>query len=369
MKLTRDEALYCANAFDNYFNKITDIETYMRDEKLKSVESISNPLFPLEDDLFSDFTIHPKDMDIQIKEIPNIQWENLLNITSSHVNKAPVGKNIQLAVFEGNTNKILGFLRLGSPVIYMKPRHDHMGLVFSQNQNTSKRFNDSVMMGFVIVPAQPFGYNYLGGKLLALLCASHEVREICNKRYDMNLCMFETTSLYGSTKGVSQYDGLKPYIRYKGLTDSDMVPMMHGKPYFDLKEYVESKVGDILEGDEKSTSRKLRTFTKIIAMTKAALKDTPEGQAFHATIEHAKGLTEKKRYYISDYGYKNTIDYLACRTDTLIPGENYEKHYMANLIEWWKNKAINRYETLKSEGRIRTELEVWTSGKDIQIIR
>jgi len=80
-------------------------------------------------------------------------------------------------------------------------------------------------------------------------------------------------------------------------------------------------------------------------------------------------LTEKKRYYVSDYGYSNIVDYLACRTDKLIQGENYEKHHLVNLIDWWKNKAINRYETLKSEGRLRTELEVWTSGKQIQIIR
>ena len=324
MILEREDALYCAKAFHDYFNGITDIESYMREEKLKSVEGLSNPLFPLEDDLFSDFSMHPKDMDIQIKQIDNTQWENLLNITSSHVNKAPVGKNIQLAVVEGNTDKILGFIRLGSPVIYMKPRNEMLGQVFSQNQNTSKRFNDACMMGFVIVPAQPFGYNYLGCKLLALLCTSHEVREICNKKYGMNVCLFETTSLYGTTKGVSQYDGLKPYIRYKGLTESDMVPMMHGEPYLALKEYVESKVGDILEGDQKSTSRKLRTFTKIIALTKAALKDTPEGLTFMETIEHAKGLTEQKRYYVSDYGYQNVVDYLACRTDTLIPGENYE---------------------------------------------
>mgnify|MGYP003350360485 FL=1 len=62
-------------------------------------------------------------------------------------------------------------------------------------------------------------------------------------------------------------------------------------------------------------------------------------------------------------------DFVNCKTDTLVPGENYEKHHLANIVEWWKNKASNRYETLKSEGRLRTELEVWTSGKDIQIIR
>ena len=369
MILEREDALYCAKSFHDYFSDFGSTEQYMRDEKLKSVAQIPTGLFPPEDDLFSDFTMSPKDMDIEVCEIDGTNWETLLAITSSHVNKAPVGRNIQLAVREKNSGKILGFIRLGSPVIYMKPRNELLGQVWIQQEDTAKRFNQSTIMGFVIVPSQPFGFNYLGGKLLSAICTSHEVREICNKKYGMNLCLFETTSLYGSTKTVSQYDGMKPYIRFRGLTESDIVPMMHGQRYNDLKDYVEDKVGDLLGGDESTTSRKLRTFTKIIALTKAALKGTAEGEAFNTTIENAKKLTEKKRYYTSDFGYNNTVDYMNCKTDTLIPGPNYEKHNLANIVEWWRNKAINRYETLKTENRLRTELEIWTSGKDIQIIR
>jgi hypothetical protein len=369
MIISRENGLYCAKAFHDYFSNIGSTEEYMRDEKLKNVADMPSSLFPIEDDLFSDFTMHPNDMDIEVCEIPNDVWEPLLAITSSHINKSPVGKNIQLAVREKNSGKILGFIRLGSPVIYMKPRNDYLGQVWIQNEDTAKRFNTACVMGFVIVPSQPFGFNYLGGKLLSAICTSHTVREICNKKYDMNICLFETTSLYGSTKSVSQYDGMKPYIRFKGLTESDIVPMMHGQRYTDLKNYVENITGDLLGGDTSTTSRKLRTFTKIIALTKAALKGTTEGDAFNITIENAKKLTEKKRYYISDYGFKNTVDYMNCKTDKLLPGENYEKHELSNIIEWWRSKAINRYETLKSEGRLRSELEIWTSGKDIQIIR
>ena len=369
MELTRDQALYVSKVFNDYFSNIGSTEEYMRDEKLKNLENMPSSLFPPEDDLFSNFSMHPKDMDIEVLEIPGSQFETLLAITSSHINKAPVGKNVQLAVREKNSGKILGFIRLGSPVIYMKPRNELLGQVWIQQEDTAKRFNTATMMGFVIVPAQPFGFNYLGGKLLSAICTSHTVREICNKKYDMNLCLFETTSLYGTTKSVSQYDGMKPYIRFKGLTDSDIVPMMHGQRYHDLKDYVENITGDLLAGDTSSTSRKLRTFTKIIALTKAALKGTTEGDEFNITIENAKKLTEKKRYYTSDFGYNNTVDYMNCKTDTLVPGPNYEKHELSNIIEWWRSKAINRYETLKSEGRLRTELEIWTSGKDIQIIR
>ena len=35
--------------------------------------------------------------------------------------------------------------------------------------------NRHIIMGNIIVPAQPFGYNY--PKLIELLCCSHEIRE------------------------------------------------------------------------------------------------------------------------------------------------------------------------------------------------
>jgi len=50
-------------------------------------------------------------------------------------------------------------------------------------------------------------------------------------------------------------------------------------------------------------------------------------------------------------------------------GENYDKFHLKNIIEWWRKKAINRFETLKTEKRLRTEIEVWTGEKEIDIIR
>ena len=368
MKLTFDEAVHCANAFEDYFGNFDRIDEYMRDQKLNSLADLpNNPLFPLEDDLFQDFSMHPKDMNFEVCEIDGETWNNLLDITSSHVNIAPVGRNVKLAVKETTTDKIVGFIRLGSPVINCKPRNAMLGQVFTQQKDWGKRFNDSSMMGFVIVPAQPFGYNYLGGKLLAAICTSHEVREIVNKKYGMNLCLFETTSLYGSSKTVSQYDGMKPYIRYKGLTDSDFLPMMHGKPYSELRDYVQERTGPLVEDD--ASSKKLKITMKIVSLTKAALKGTDDFTRFTTIIDNAKNLTEQKRYYTSNYGFKNFVDYVNCKTDVLVKDDNYDKFELENVVQWWKNKASNRFDTLKAEGRLRTELEVWTSGKDIQIIR
>ena len=77
--------------------------------------------------------------------------------------------------------------------------------------------------------------------------------------------MFETTSLYGNSKSASQYDGMKPMLRYKGLTDSDFIPMIHGKPFKDLQNYVETRTSCHLV-PENASSRKLKLTNAIIGL-------------------------------------------------------------------------------------------------------
>lgn len=376
MKLNKDQAIYCANVFSNYFDKFGRIDEYMREQKLNSMSErpFCLPGMGPEDDLYSDFNRSPADMDFALVELPQDRWDTYLNMISSHSNMTSIpGRCLRLAVLEKKTNKWCGFIRLGSPVINCKPRNEMLGQVFTQIDGGAQRFNQCAMMGFVIVPSQPFGFNYLGGKLLAAICTSHEVREMMNLKYDMTTCLFETTSLYGSSKTVSQYDGMKPLIRFKGLTDSDFLPMLHGKGYTDLKEYVEGIVGELVPlntADGKPTaSRKLKISNAIISMVKTALKDTPEGVKFNKTIEDAKNLNEQKRYFVSDYGFSNMIDFVNGKTDTLKPGENFEKHNLNNIIEWWRKKAIKRFESVKFEGRLRSEQEVWTTNSELDIIR
>ena len=229
--LDRNEALHCAKVFNDYFGQFNRIDQYMRDQKMAQIDTIPTPLpgMGLDSDMFNDFSMSPEDMELEVVELGNHTWDTCINLISSHSNMVSVpGKTLKLAVKEKNTGKYVGFMRFGSPVINCKPRNILLG-----NIPDLPVFNKTSIMGFVIVPTQPFGFNYLGGKLLASICCSHWVREKLNKKYDMNLVMFETTSLYGNSKQSSQYDGMKPMLRYKGLTDSDFIPMIHGKPYHD----------------------------------------------------------------------------------------------------------------------------------------
>jgi hypothetical protein len=144
--------------------------------------------------------------------------------------------------------------------------------------------------------------------------------------------------------------------------------MLHGLPFEKLKDYVQNIVGDLVKED--ASSKKLKLTNAIIGLIKRSLKeDKTELEDFNKVINNAKNLTEQKRYYISHYGIKNYIDIVNGKTNTIIKDDTYDKFELNNIIEWWRNKAITRYETLKKENRIRNEIEIWTKNKDLQIIR
>ena len=229
--------------------------------------------------------------------------------------------------------------------------------------------NRHTAMGFVIVPSQPFGYNFLGGKLLALLCVSHFARETLNKVFEKDIALFETTSLYGSTTSASQYDGLKPFFRYKGLTESKFLPLLHDRVFHKLHDRFTLLNNNTPLTDNKASSKKMKRQTKMIASIKKSLKDENKLQQFNAVIEMAFGLTQKKRFYISDYGYGNVREVIRGDQDKLVHGQNWDKFHLDNIISWWKRKATKRYETLKRDGRFRDKVELWSQDEHIQIIR
>ena len=121
--------------------------------------------------------------------------------------------------------------------------------------------------------------------------------------------------------------------------------------------------------DNKASSKKLKRQTKMIAIIRNSLKDENKLKEFNASIAMALNLTEKKRFYISEYGYSNVREVLLGEQDKLIRGPNWDKFDLDNIYAWWKRKASKRYEKLKQEGRFRDKVELWTSNDHIQIIR
>ena len=356
-------AIKLSNKIKQYFS--VDTEEYMRANKkaqMKSLPSVSKKYGP-QNDLFNDFNMSPEKMSFRIETLSSEEWFQYVNIVSSHINsKNTQGRELRLGVLETNTNKWVGFIRVNSPLINMKPRND---LVENKKPNL-KRVNRHILNGNTIVPVQPFGYNCLGGKLLALICTSDWLRRKFDRKHKTNIVMFETTSLYGNSKSCSQYDGLKPFIRNKGLTDSNFVPLIQGNLFKELKDTIKPEI------KTKSSNRKLLTQIKCFQEIKKSLPKDKK-ISFLRTLEKAKSINEQKRYYVSNYGFSNYVDVINEKPDVfkrqLNKNENYDKHNLKNLIEFWKNKAVKRYQKIKSENKLRLEQETWLDDENLQIIR
>ena len=371
--LSKQDAEYVGQIFIDYYSNFDRIDDYLRKVKLEKMAERPASLFGMgpEDDMFQDFTMHPNDMEFVCREMPI--YDDYIDIVASQmIQKSIPGKTLKGVVYEKNTNKIVGFIRFGSPTINSKPRNEFLGKPLNTtDKDTMKRFNDSTIMGFNIIPTQPFGFNYLGGKLLAAICTSHYARRALNKKYNTKYCMFETTSLYGSSKSSSMYDGMKPYLRFIGLTDSDFVPSINDEKYHHLKEWFENKNNGVPLVDAEASSRKLKTQGKMISIIRNSLEknDSEMLRPFKQCFVDAKNLTERKRQYLGTYGYKNVKEYMNSETDTLEKNVNFDRFELENVITWWKKMATKRYENLQRDGRLRNELEVWSKNQNIDIIR
>ena len=372
--ISKDNTLWAADEFIRYFSRMGNIEDYLRYVKKETVKSFS-ALTSFEDEFLNE-DIHPNDMEFDIRfigdrfqnSLPQDYYKTMLGAVSSHNNETNIpGRELRWMVYEKNTNKVIGFIRFGSPTINSKPRNVWLG-----KPANLTLMNRHTAMGFVIVPSQPFGYNYLGGKLLALLCCSHFARETISKVFDKEIALFETTSLYGSTTSASQYDGLKPFMRYKGLTESKFTPLLHDDAFHRLHNRFREWNNNTPLTDNKASSKKMKRQSKMISIIKNSMKEydmDTELKQFTDIIDMALNLTQKKRFYISDYGYGNVREVINGEQDKLVRGQNWDKFHLENILAWWKKKATKRYEKLKVEGRFRDKVELWTQDDDIQIIR
>ncbi len=352
MILSENDAVYAADKFITYYSQFNRIDDYLRFVKKDRISERSGSLFGADTDFFDSFDMCPNDMNFEVHVVDTNpkttskynQWlySETLNLTASNaIEEAIPGRTHKWIVMETNTDKVIGVVRFGSPTINSKPRNDYFDKVLPLSD-----INAHFVMGFNIVPTQPFGFNYLGGKLLALLASSKELKQQFDEKYSTDLKYFETTSLYGTTKGVSMYDGLKPFLRHIGDTESNFLPLFHDDEFRDFFWWFnERNGGERLISADKS-SKKLKIQTKMISIIRKSLKDEDKLKQFNDCIEHAKSLTEKKRYYFGKF-----------------------EHSMNDAITWWKKKATKRYEKLQSQNRVRTQLEIWEPGVDLEIIR
>lgn len=132
-------------------------------------------------------------------------WTMLRTFISGHIYNQNVGRTMRCFVIDRNSGKYLGVLNLASDFIVIGPREKYIGWT-KDNRTKDKRLN-FLAMAQTICPTQPFGFNYTGGKLMALVTCCDKFVNRWNAKYNKQaLIGITTTSLFGRP---SQYTRLK----------------------------------------------------------------------------------------------------------------------------------------------------------------
>ena len=139
-------------------------------------------------------------------------WDILRTLVSRHRNSGVIGRQYRYLVRDRGTKRYIGVICISGDMLEPKGRDAIIGWTKDQKLKTQPHCAN----GSTIVPLQPFGSAFNGGKLLSLLCLSDEVAErwfndtgADKKHYRLVHVM--TTSLFGNEGKSTMYDNLEPY--------------------------------------------------------------------------------------------------------------------------------------------------------------
>ncbi len=320
-------------------------------------------------------------------------WNYLRKLCSSFELSTGIGRLIKILVFDETTNKVIGISSLASDVIAIAVRDEWIGWTKENKFEGGKLKNTAI--GSTIVSTQPFGYNFLGGKLIASLLVTQDVRESWERKFGDKLVGLTTTSLYG---GHSMYQRI-PFWKELGKTagrillkpdDDHYEKWNHWLQDTHPEEYqraVFGKAGTVVNlGDEWEWSYKGETMET--APTREELVNKLSDRKFvvqkDGVVLDLRGTLELppsgpkqnvlNRVYrhlgmkMSDYfhGFKRGVYFAPIYENTreFLRGEITEEDLVLNpklandvddVLDWWRKKAIRRYENLLDQDRIKPD--------------
>ena len=280
---------------------------------------------------------------------PNAEtWNAIRTFSSTMKNNSNIGRNLFYILIDEVTGKYLGVICISSDFLDLTPRDNNIG--WSRDVKTKENMINHTAIGSTIVPLQPLGFNYMGGKLLALMCLSDTVQADWKKQYGDTLVGVTTTSLYGKTKagGLSQYDGLEHWNPMGFSSGSvafepsratkkivfDWIKENHTKKYFEWWE-AKNQQGLPLKRDHKN--RSLNFVYSQLKVPKELIR-----------TEHQRGIYFSPLYF-------NTNEFLCKKVsdDRLIKMFDTSEETLANI---WKTKyAKGRIRQLQKKNTVSYE--------------
>jgi len=225
----------------------------------------------------------------------------------------------------------------------LTPRDNYIG--WSREIKTTRKMINHTTIGSTIVPTQPLGFSFVGGKLLALLTISNITEEAWNERYKDRLVGYTTTSLYGS---FSQYQNLKYWtkrghsagsIKFEPTKSTvylirEWLKAKHTRKYWEWY-HAKNNYGLPLKRDHKQ--RSLSFAYRQLGVPRELIETNHERGIYFCPL------------------FTNTNEYLRMEVseDKLV--RRFDNNYQILSDIWKERYAKKRVENLLKDGRYNTE--------------
>ena len=247
------------------------------------------------------------------------------------------------------SRKYLGVITVSGDFLDLTARDEKIG--WTREQRTDEKRVRFTAIGSTIIPMQPLGFNYVGGKLLSLLCLSEPVPKLWEKSYGDKLVGVTTTSLYGKYKGghgMSQYDNLK-YWKRMGYSKGSIAYQPSKKVKKVMRNWLR------VENPRKYWEYTLATRRSGLPFKRDATNRCNQTCYRGLDIKSDRFQSSHERGIYFAKLYTNTNEFLRAdiSEDKLEPAFD---NSVATLVDLWKNKyARRRIESLQRNDRVSDE--------------
>jgi hypothetical protein len=270
------------------------------------------------------------------------KWTYLRRMIHTMSWTANPGRNVKINVRDRKTGKLLGQISLASDVTSLGVRDNYIG--WTKDDKFKKGKLNHTTIASTIVCTQPLGYNFLGGKLIAMMATAPDIRKYWKDKYGQTLIAVGTTSLYGIH---SQYNGI-PHYKTLGESAGKISTKPDDKFYDPWHQWLKKNRSDWYNAEVN---------VKDINGPVSGIKQKILSRIFkECGIKQSQYFHGFKRGVYLAMMYDNGCEFLR---DEISESELVMKQKFVdgvdNISKWWKKKAIKRYTKLHSEGRLKPE--------------
>ena len=254
----------------------------------------------------------------------NFIWNALRCMCHSAVWNQSPGRLLRFYVRDKVTGKYLGFMSLGSDFIGVGGRDSYIG--WTTDDKLKHGMLRHTAMGSTIAAVQPFGFNYNGGKLIALLTSSTPVHDKWYEKYGETLVGVTTTSLYG---GGSMYNRLRNWRKCKSTTGKIKLEPSEDV-YKIVRDWYKENYPVEYKKDISGSHPKTRLLGSIykLVKTKPPINNAPRGVYWNEIYHNTKDFLCRNTKELSDKKYDPSVESL-----TEMWKERYAKKRIINLTK------------------------------------